>query len=352
MTDDLMLIIDRRETQVRMDGRAMRVQWPDAATEHIPLGVLGLVIVHGSPLIGCEVWRALAERCIPAVLLPGTGRGAAVCIGAALGNTIEPRIAQHRAGNDPTAAVQIARQLAAAKIRAQAELRARLDPNSPAATRLQQQQEQSLEGLLGASSNASVMGLEGAAAAAWYAWLTERIPSQWRFSGRNRRPPRDPVNALLSLGYTLLGSEMLRAVQVRGLDPAMGFLHGVRPGRESLVLDLIEPLRASVDLIVLGLLDYILPTQFSYSAKAGCRLNKHGRGRFFRAWANARGDWPDLHQVLKVAEPKTNDADAGTAPRTTLPQLCLRQVEQLLDWLRPYRADVASDDKTEETSNG
>jgi len=274
------------------------------------------------------------------VVLPGRGRGAAVHIGAALGNTIEPRIAQHQAGGDPAAAVKIARRLAAGKVHAQAELRARLDPEEADSRRLRQQQDQSLEHLLTASDNATIMGLEGAAAAAWYAWLAERIPAQWRFTGRNRRPPRDPVNALLSLGYTLLGTEMLRAVQIRGLDPALGFLHGVLPGRESLVLDLIEPLRPSVDLIVLGLLDHLLPTQFSYSARNGCRLNKHGRGQFFRAWAVARNDWPDLHQVEQGGKPVDSDTDMADEPRTSLPQLCRRQVDQLLAWLRPYRANA------------
>ncbi len=350
MTDDLMLIIDRRETQVRMDGRALRVQRPDTPTEHVPIGVLGLVVVNGSPLIGCEVWRALAERCIPAVILPGRGRGAAVQIGAALGNTIEPRIAQHRAGNDPAAAVKIARRMAAGKIRAQVELRARIDADSAPGERLRQQQDRALEGLLSAPDNATIMGLEGAAAAAWYAWLAGRIPPQWRFAGRNRRPPRDPVNALLSLGYTLLGTEMLRAVQVRGLDPAMGFLHGVLPGRESLVLDLIEPLRPSVDLLVLSLLDQLLPSHFSYSANTGCRLNQHGRGRFFRAWATARNDWPDLHQVAQASERAEDDTAAE--PQTSLPQLCRRQVDRLLAWLRPYRIGATTVSNPEEPHHG
>ena len=334
MTTDLILIIDHRDTTVRMNGRALRVQRADAAPEHVPLGVLGLVIVQGSPMVSCDVWRALAERNIPAVLVPGRGRGQSALIGAALSNTIALRAAQHRAAADPGATLVIARHLVAAKLNAQIKVLEYLDRTGTAARKLVRQHLVSVDTLGSAHDNAAVMGVEGAAAAAWYAWLADCLAAHWRFSGRNRRPPLDPVNALLSLGYTLLGGEMLRAVQAHGLDPAMGFLHGMVPGRESLVLDLMEPLRPSVDLVVLGLLDTRLePCHFSFSQGDGCRLNKTGRGLFYSAWANTRPDWPDLFGTL-TEQPETSlDEDAE---RHDLPALCRRRVERLRTWLRPY----------------
>jgi CRISPR-associated protein Cas1 len=331
MTNDLILVIDHRETQVRMEGRALRIQRPGVAPEHVPLGLLGLVVVHGSPLVGCEVWRELAERDIPAVLQPARGRGRAAFIGAAFGATIELRTTQHRAAADPGYSLDIARRLVAEKIEGQARVLDHLAPNDPAAEALRQLQVTSLSKVPQATSNAMLMGVEGAAAGAWYALLSAWLPEQWRFNGRNRRPPRDPVNALLSLGYTLLAGEMLRATQEQGLDPALGFLHGMVPGRESLVLDLIEPLRPSVDLFVIGILDLLLPTQFTYSKRDGCRLNKDGRGQFYREWAIARSDWPD---PAKIDGP-TAGSDAENPESTTLPSLCRRQVDQLRAWLGP-----------------
>lgn len=88
---------------------------------------------------------------------------------------------------------------------------------------------------------------------------------------------------------------MLGAIQQAGLDPARGLLHESVSGREALVLDLIEPLRPAVDVVVLNLLERVLtPADFTTNDTDGCRLTKDGRARFYQAWATARKNWPDL----------------------------------------------------------
>jgi CRISP-associated protein Cas1 len=119
MNAQLLLVIDHRDTQLTLDGGALRLVTPGAKPRHIPLGVLGLVVVHGRALVGCDVWRALAERGIPAVLQPGRGRGACAWMGPALGATVGLRIAQHRAAERETARLAIARRLLYAKVEAQ-----------------------------------------------------------------------------------------------------------------------------------------------------------------------------------------------------------------------------------------
>jgi CRISPR-associated protein Cas1 len=306
MTGELILLLDRREMQVRLEGRALRIEQPEGAIERVPLGVLGSVIVHGSPLVACDVWRALAERNIPAVLLPARGQGVSVCLCGGLSNTIRLRRRQHRAGGEKEARLTVARCLVGLKLQAQKRLLDHLTRTMPAPSELPglpaegaagpyQIIERNLALLAGAPDTATLMGLEGTVAAAWWNWLGTVLPKHWRFAGRNRRPPRDPVNALLSLSYTLLGVEMLKQVQEDGLDPALGFLHGIVPGRESLVLDLIEPLRPSADAFVLALLERELsPRHFTFSHQDGCRLNKTGRGLYYRAWATRRNTWPEL----------------------------------------------------------
>jgi CRISP-associated protein Cas1 len=268
--------------------------------------VLGSVIIHGSPLVACDVWRALAERNIPAVLLPARGQGVSACLCGGLSNTIRLRRRQHRAGGEKEARLTVARCLVGLKLQAQRRLLDHLTRTMPAPSELSgflaegaagpyQIIECNLALLAGAPDTATLMGLEGTVAAAWWNWLGAVLPKHWRFAGRNRRPPRDPVNALLSLSYTLLGVEMLKQVQEDGLDPALGFLHGIVPGRGSLVLDLTEPLRPSADAFVLALLERELsPRHFTFSHQDGCKLNKTGRGLYYRAWATKRNTWPEL----------------------------------------------------------
>lgn len=108
----------------------------------------------------------------------------------------------------------------------------------------------------------------------------------WGFKERNRRPPRDPVNALLSLGYTLAGNSLGQMVSTYGLDVSLGFLHAPLSNRPSLMLDVLEPVRPWIDQwlwlkVHSGLLT---PKHFSQSNEYGCRLNQEGRGLFFSAW--------------------------------------------------------------------
>jgi CRISPR-associated protein Cas1 len=136
-----------------------------------------------------------------------------------------------------------------------------------------------------ARSEASLRGIEGAAAAAWYGAWTEfltRDDPVFVFDGRSRRPPKDGVNALLSYLYAVLAGSAAGAAAAAGLDPAVGFLHGERPGRPALALDLAEPFRvAVVDATVIAALN---EGQFGEAdvtppGEDGVRLTDQGRRR-------------------------------------------------------------------------
>jgi len=356
MASDLLLILDRRDTLVRLEGRALRVEQPDGVLQRVPLGMLGMVVVHGAPAVTCDVWRELSERGIPAVLVPARGKGGVAWLGSGLSNTIQLRRQQHQRAGDPVATLVIARQLIRMKLRYQRQLATSVAawealPDAPPIQELLTAFDDKLVGLTSAADVSAVMGFEGAAAAAWYSWLTTYLPGTWGFSGRNRRPPRDPVNALLSLSYTLLGGEMHGAVQVAGLDPALGFLHGVVPGRESLVLDLIEPLRPGVDAFVLSLLDRVLtPRHFTNQAEQGCRLNKDGRGLFYRAWAEVRWRWPlpiapDIGLSLHPEEVELQtDGVTETVGDVSLSTQCRRMIRVLRALLRSAGQELSGAD--------
>ncbi|MDQ7014832.1 MAG: CRISPR-associated endonuclease Cas1 [Gammaproteobacteria bacterium] len=211
-----------------------------------------------------------------------------VYMGSVLGASIAVRVAQHRLVQ--SGSVAVAQDLVLAKVQGYRLLLAQL----PDGEGVRESLRQRLDSVPSAEGCSTLMGIEGACGALWWGWLATHLPACWLFSGRNRRPPRDPVNALLSLSYTLLESEVLAEIQRQGFDPALGFLHGIVPGRSSLVFDLMEPLRAGVDAFVLSLLDEVLlPSHFS-GVGEGCRLDKEGRALFYRAWAKARTAWPLL----------------------------------------------------------
>ncbi|MGC9159770.1 MAG: CRISPR-associated endonuclease Cas1, partial [Terracidiphilus sp.] len=104
---------------------------------------------------------------------------------------------------------------------------------------------------------------------------------------RSRRPPRDPINVLLSLGYTLAHHEAVAAAYAVGLDPYIGFLHEIAAGRESLACDLTEFLRQMVDDWVVNLLqaETLRKEHFSRENDGSCLLGKAGRAHFYRTWA-------------------------------------------------------------------
>jgi CRISPR-associated protein Cas1 len=136
---------------------------------------------------------------------------------------------------------------------------------------------------------ASLTGIEGALAADWFTAVAASVDRHWGFRGRNRRPPRDPLNALLSYGYALAFADALAAVQRIRFDPAIGFLHEIYPGRYSLPLDAMECLRPSVDAIAVQLLWSVLtPENFKNDPTKGCRLNKNARLALIRSWHHAR----------------------------------------------------------------
>ncbi|WP_188963469.1 CRISPR-associated endonuclease Cas1 [Deinococcus aquiradiocola] len=128
----------------------------------------------------------------------------------------------------------------------------------------------------------TLLGLEGTAAATYFAALAATLPAAWGFHGRARRPPPDPVNALLSFGYSVLHAAVLSDIQRVGLHPGFAVLHAPHGRRPVLALDLMEPHRAAlVDRTVLACINrHLLNTSHFEASSEGVRLNADGRRRF------------------------------------------------------------------------
>jgi CRISPR-associated protein Cas1 len=151
----------------------------------------------------------------------------------------------------------------------------------------------------------ALLGLEGSIAALYFQHFARMLKAasfetDWDFQRRNRRPPRDPVNALLSFGYAMLAKECTVALISEGLDPWWGFYHQPRHGRPALALDLMEPLRpVIVDSAVVTAINtaMVQPRHFVRSA-AGCLLQPAGRKAFIRAY-EARLDQLVTHSIFQ-----------------------------------------------------
>ncbi len=137
-----------------------------------------------------------------------------------------------------------------------------------------------------------VRGVEGLAAREYFACWQNMVGQQWTFNGRNRHPPTDPVNSLLSFAYSLLQSQVMAAVNVAGLDPYIGYLHEVHHGQPAMVFDLMEEFRALfADNLVLSVLHKkeIQPQDFNESLGA-YRLKDKARKTFLEAFNKKMND--------------------------------------------------------------
>ena len=147
-------------------------------------------------------------------------------------------------------------------------------------------------------------GVEGKAAEQYFSVLDDLILNQkqdFTFAKRNRRPPLDNVNAVLSFAYTILAGECANSLYSVGLDPYVGFMHGDRPGRTSLALDLMEELRPIMaDRFILTLINTkaLRTSHFETQQDRAVFLNEEGRKVFFNAWQNHKKEMI-THPFLK-----------------------------------------------------
>lgn len=134
-------------------------------------------------------------------------------------------------------------------------------------------------------SLASVRGIEGSASACYFHAFTKLFPESLNFNHRNRRPPADPVNACLSLSYTLIHHEAVTALRIVGLDAAVGCYHELYYNRESLACDLIESVRPLIDAWIWELFkNRVLNVEHFTTNDGACYLNKAGKQHFYEAY--------------------------------------------------------------------
>ncbi len=250
---------------LRKDGLNLVVEVDGAERLRVPMHLLGSVVAFGRVSLSPALMGALAEAGVVCAFFGMNGRFLARVEGPVSGNVLLRR-EQYRRGDDPSGCVAVARAMVAGKALNQRGVlqRALRDHGGSLAETARDALTAAVERMRAIAARAAyetdldrLRGHEGEAAALYFGVFGHAIRvTEIAFRGRSRRPPLDPVNALLSFLYTLLVHDCRGALEGVGLDPAAGFLHRMRPGRPSLALDLMEELRPNLaDRLALSLIN-------------------------------------------------------------------------------------------------
>lgn len=303
------LYINSSERYLALDGENVVIKEVDKEIGRIPLHNLEAIVTCGYAGASPALMGACADRNVMLSFITPYGRFLARVVGPECGNVVV-RKTQYQYSEDGTTSLGIARNFIIGKLynarwvveRATRDHAMQLDVD-----RLKKVSE-NIQGILKEIPTVDnidrLRGLEGKAADYYFSVFGELILQQkedFCFQGRNRRPPLDNVNAMLSFSYSLLESMCFSALELVGLDPYVGFMHTVRPGRKSLALDLMEELRSVLaDRFVLSLINRreITGKDFSKREDGAVLLKDDARKVFINAWQTRKQE-VIVHPFLK-----------------------------------------------------
>lgn len=290
------LYIDRRDLHIKLDGNALAFYLKGEREGIVPINPLKRIIVIGNVSIETPVFHRLSDEGVNMVFLSSKRLRFCGMLHGKLHNNGILRVKQYEKLLSGFG-LEIAKDIVRSKISKQREfleevkehrqdlglkLTATVNTLTEICQNLQKQ-----------TSIDSLRGLEGGAGASYFSTYVTMFPPSLEFEKRNKRPPEDPVNAMLSLCYTLLHFEMVREIEVIGLDPTIGFYHQFDYGRESLACDLVELYRTDVDRFVYEIFRTRQFTSRDFASddeRPGCYLKKNSRRRFYplyEEWAKA-----------------------------------------------------------------
>jgi CRISPR-associated protein Cas1 len=289
---------------------------------------LDAVLVFGNVQVTTQALAEMLDQGIALALFSRSGKLRGQLTPPKARN-IPLRMRQYELAHTEGPCLELAREVVRCKITNSAAVLRRFRRNHPEAIAPEaiDALDQSAAAAAGAPSPETLRGIEGAAAARYFDLFGALLPGDIGFAGRSRRPPRDPVNALLSFGYVLVGNELQSLLDGMGIDPYLGFFHGIDYGRPSLALDLLEEFRAALvdrwtatllNLKVLGSGD------FSATPEGGVLLGRAGMQRYLPAYEKEL----------------TTPFACGGADNLSFRQLFRRQAERLARSLtegEPYR---------------
>ena len=295
------LYVTKERAYLHLDHDTIRMEVKTEKEMQMPLLHMGSIVCFGDILISPALIQRCAQDGRSIVLLDSNGRFKARIEGPTSGNVLL-RQAQHAANIDQKRTLSIARNIVAGKIQncRQVLMRASRETENDNDSRLLSEaattHAHALSRLEEHTLIDAIRGSEGDAAHAYFESFGSMVREDreaFTPHGRTRRPPLDRMNALLSFAYTLLRHDCVGALEGVGLDPQVGYLHTLRPGRPALALDLMEELRPILaDRLVLSLINrrQIQRDDFIEREGGAVHLTDKGRKDFIMAYQNRKQD--------------------------------------------------------------
>lgn len=284
------LYITRPECYLHKERETVVIKQGDNKIGQFPMLALQNILCFGQVSVSPGLMEACLLVGVGLSFFTEFGKFQAQVIGMPKGNVLLRRT-QYRWADNEEKSMSVARLMIAAKVsncRAVLMREQRNHGSTDALTDAAEKMVALLENIRHARNVLQLMGLEGEAASVYFGVFNSLLRvNEFKFFGRVRRPPGDPVNALLSFAYVLLANECASALVGVGLDPYVGFLHQDRPGRKSLALDLMEELRALLaDRFVLTLINrnQLKLDDFVIDASGAVRLKDKAKKTFLTAY--------------------------------------------------------------------
>jgi CRISPR-associated protein Cas1 len=308
------LYVTTPDAYLRLEGETVCVMVEEEKRLQVPLHHLSALVLFDHVMLSPALLGRCAEDGRSVVWLNRSGRFSARLEGPVSGNILL-RQAQFRAAEDSAQTLTLARAVVAGKLRnsRQILMRGARETNEPAEkdvlARAAKLLATQIRKIPSADDLDTLRGLEGDAARLYFEALPQVMKSQVRadfpFEARSRRPPRDRFNALISFLYSLVLSDCRSALETVGLDPQLGFLHAVRPGRPALALDLLEEFRAPLaDRLALTLINrgQLQSRDFDERGGGAVLLSDSGRKVVITAYQTRKQE-EITHPVLQQSVP-------------------------------------------------
>ena len=295
------LYVTLPDAWLRLDNDTLRIEVERETRLRVPLHHLTAVVCFGHVGLSAPLMHRLADEGIALVLLDSNGRFKARLEGAVSGNVLL-RQAQFARGADAAFTLDMARSFVAGKIKNTRQVlqrgarEAKSEAEAAVLTRRADDLAASLRALPEAAALDAVRGVEGEAARQYFSGLPLLVRADLRehftMDGRTRRPPRDRFNALLSFLYAMWMNDCRSALEAAGLDPQVGFLHALRPGRAALALDLMEEFRPWADRLALTLINrgQVQADDFDLREGGGVALQSDARKAVVVAYQERKKD--------------------------------------------------------------